>query len=196
MSAQPQIFASKEMPMYRTGLCPLITLAALFAGAPAAYTQTIAPMKPGLWQMRVERMENGQKAPDPADRMQERMKSMPPEKRKQFEEMMKREGVSADDHGAMKVCYSKKMVESAGPADQGGCKTTFSNRSSTDWKWHSSCPALGYEGDGEATFYNSENFVVKSSGVSTAGGKSHTSTSTRTGKWLSADCGDLKAIEP
>ncbi len=182
--------------MHRTGLCSLITLGALLAAAPAAYAQTKSPMKPGLWEMHVERMQNGQKAPDPADRMQERMKSMPPEKRKQFEDMMKRQGISTDDHGAMKVCYSKKMVDSAGLADQGGCKTSFSNRTSTNWKWHSSCPALGYEGDGEATFSNSDNFVVKSTGVSTAGGKSQSSSSVRTGKWLSTDCGDLKPVEP
>ena len=182
--------------MHRMGLCSLITIGALFAVAPAAYAQTTAPIKPGLWQMRVEHMEDGQRTPDPADRMQERMKSLPPEKRKQFEDMMKREGISTDEHGAIKMCYSKKMVDSAVLADQGGCQTTFSNRSSTNWKWHSSCPALGYVGDGEATFTNSHNFVIKSSGVSTAGGRSHSSTYTRTGKWLSADCGDLKPREP
>ena len=39
------------------------------------------PIKPGLWQVQMEREVNGQKMPD----MSERLKNMPPEKRAQFE---------------------------------------------------------------------------------------------------------------
>src|ERR1035441_7725224 len=44
-----------------------------------------------------------------------------------------------------------------GPTEPGSVRGDFTNRSSTSWKWHSSCPALGYEGDGEAHFSDSGN---------------------------------------
>ena len=37
----------------------------------------VAPIKPGLWQVQMERETNGQKGPD----MSERLKHMPPERR-------------------------------------------------------------------------------------------------------------------
>jgi len=51
------------------------------------------------------------------------------------------------------------------------------------------------QGDGEASFPDAENFVVRSSGASTVEGKTVTSTSTKTAKWLSADCGDIKPMD-
>jgi Protein of unknown function (DUF3617) len=179
--------------MFRSAIGLLITTLALALAAPGTFAQSVPPMKSGLWRIRSEREENGQRMPDGAARMKERMKTMTPEKRQQFEEMMKKQGVVLGD--GTRFCYSQSMLERGAWADQGGCKTDFSNRSSTSWKWHSSCPALGYEGDGEAHFSDSGNFVVKSTGVTTSAGKSHTSTSTRTGTWLSADCGDVKPID-
>ena len=120
--------------------------------------------------------------PDASARMQERMKTMTPERRKQFEEMMKQHGVDVAAGNVMKICYSQKMVERGSWSDQSTCKTEYSNRSASAWKWHSTCPAVNYEGDGEASFPDSENFTVKSSGVVTTGGKPHASSSVRTGK--------------
>jgi hypothetical protein len=55
--------------------------------------------------------------------------------------------------------------------------------------------SLTHEGDGEATFLYANNFTVKSTGVSTIGGKTRTSSTTRIGKWLGTDCGELKPME-
>jgi len=181
--------------MHRTGFCSLMAACALAFAVPGAAAQTTPSVKPGLWQIDIQREENGQNMPDGGERMKERMKKMPPEQRQRIEEMMKQRGIAPGDDGMTKVCYSRKMVEQRAWADQGGCKTDYSNRSATSWKWHSSCPQVGYEGDGEATFPDAENFVVKSSGISTIGGKTHKSNSTRTGKWLAADCGDLKPMD-
>lgn len=181
--------------MRRTGLASLLAASAFAIAALSAPAQTTPRIKPGLWQIHVEREENGQKMPDASERMKDHMKNMTPERRKQFEEMMKQRGVDPGAGGVVKLCYSQKMVEHGAWADQGGCKTDFSNRSATSWKWHSVCPDLGYQGDGEASFPDPDNFVVKSSGVSTNGGKTLSLNSTRTGKWLSADCGDVKPMD-
>jgi hypothetical protein len=181
--------------VYRTELCSLLSVSVLALAALGATAQTAPKMKPGLWQIHIEQERDGQKLPNASDRMKDHMKDMTPERRKQFEEMMKQRGVDPNATDAVKMCYSQKMVEHGAWTDQGGCKTDFTDRSATSWKWHSVCSSLGYEGDGEATFSDADNFTVKSSGVATAGGKTVKSNSTRTGKWLSADCGDVKPMD-
>jgi hypothetical protein len=182
--------------MYRTRLCSLLICTAIVCFCLSSAAQTTPRMKSGLWQIQVEREHNGQKMPDASERMKEHMKNMTPERRKQFEEMMKQRGVdTGGGAGAMKLCYSQKMLERGAWSDQGGCKTEYSSRSASAWKWHSICPQLGYVGDGEASFPDPENFAVKSSGILTIGGKAHTSSSVRTGKWLSSDCGDVKPMD-
>ncbi len=180
--------------MYRTGLS-LWIISALALAAISARAQTAPKMKAGLWQVHIEQERDGQKVANGSERMKEHMKDMTPEKRKQFEDMMKQRGVDLNATDAMRVCYSQKMVDRGAWTDQGVCKTDFSNRSATSWKWHSVCSALSYEGDGEATFADPDNFIVKSSGVMTAGGKTVKVSSTRVGKWLGADCGDLKPMD-
>jgi hypothetical protein len=182
--------------MNRTGLMSLFTAALVCLSlSHVAAAQATPRIKAGLWQIKVERTEDSKVMPDASARMQEHMKTMTPERRKQFEEIMKQQGVDMGAGNAMKICYSQKMVDRGSWSDQTTCKTEYSNRSASAWKWHSSCPTVNYEGDGEASFPDSENFTVKSSGVITTSGKAHTSRSVRTGKWLSADCGEIKPLD-
>jgi len=60
--------------------CRSAIIASAFVAAATfgAQAQT-APIKPGLWQVHMEREVNGQKAPD----MSDRLKNLPPEKRGQ-----------------------------------------------------------------------------------------------------------------
>ena len=170
----------------------LIIASALTVAAHGGQAQTMPPMKAGLWQIRIESEINGQKPPD----MAERMKNMSPETRKNVEAAMKRQGMDAGDSGGRKACYSRETIDRGRWAEQpNGCKTDYSSRTASAWKWHSSCPQIGYEGDGEAVFLSSESYVVKSSGAMTSGGKARTTHSTITAKWLAADCGDLKPVE-
>lgn len=181
--------------MYRTELSYLLSVSFLALAALSATAQTAPKMKAGLWQIQIEQVRDGQKLPNASERMKDHMKDMTPEHRKQFEEMMKQRGVDPNATDTMKMCYSQKMVEHGAWADQGGCKTDFTDRSATSWKWHSVCSSFSYEGDGEATFSDADNFTVKSSGVATVGGKTVKSNSTRIGKWLDADCGDVKPMD-
>lgn len=127
--------------------------------------------------------------------MSERMKNMSPEKRAQFEAMMKQHGVATGGAGSQ-VCYTRESLEHSPWADvQTDCKPTFTSRTSSAWKWHTSCPKVGLESDGEAIFTNSENYTVKVASVSKFSGKARNSTTTMTGKWVSADCGDVKPLD-
>ena len=181
--------------MYRTDICSLLGVSVLAFSAIGATAQTAPKIKPGLWQVHMEQQRNGQNVPSASEKMKDHMKDMTPEQRTQFEEMMKQRGVDPNATDTVKLCYSQKMVDRGAWTDQAGCKTDFTNRSATSWKWHSVCSELGYEGEGEATFSDVDNFTVKSSGISTAGGKTIKVNSTRTGKWLSADCGAVKPMD-
>jgi hypothetical protein len=106
---------------------------------------------------------------------------------------MKEHGMSMD---GTQVCYTRESLEHSPWADmKTDCKPTFTTRSSSTWKWHTSCPKSGYEGDGEANFIDPENYTVKSTSVSKIGGTDRASKTTITAKWQGADCGSVKPFD-
>lgn len=154
--------------------------------------QTAPPLKPGLWEIHMEHEVNGQKMPD----MSEHMKNLSPEARQQVEAMMKQRGMEMGGGGTTKVCYSKETLDQGRWADvKSGCKTDYTTRTAASWKWHSSCPQYNMESDGEATFSSPESYVMKATTVSKGTDKARNSQMTMTGKWLSADCGDVKPLQ-
>lgn len=170
-----------------------IIASAFVAAATFSVQAQTAPIKPGLWQVHMEREVNGQKAPD----MSDRLKNLPPEKRAQYEAMMKQRGIATDGSGPTRVCYTKESLDRSAWANQAtDCKADFSSRSGRSWKWHTSCPKSGYEADGEADFLDTENYTVKSTSVSKMNDKLRNSSTTITAKWVGADCGDVKPFEP
>jgi hypothetical protein len=174
----------------------LLTLTASLIAVPLlAQAQTAPPIKPGLWQVQSEREVNGQKAPDPM----ERMKDLPPEARKQMEAMMKKRGVDMGEvGGGRKVCHTRESLDQGrwkGDSNE-RCKTDITGRSASAWKWHSVCTQPESEMDGEALFANPENYTVKMLMTSQHQGKPQAMRMTITAKWIGADCGDLKPMQP
>jgi hypothetical protein len=164
-------------------------------GVASAQAQSTPPIKPGLWQVRSERVVDGQKAPP----MEARMNNLPPEARKQIEAMMKQRGVDmSGGSGDIKICLNKDSLDQNqwlgqknGPHS---CKTDFTNRSGSRWTWHSSCTEPKSETDGEAIFNGPESYTIKVATTMTLKGETRTSNMTNTSKWLSADCGGLQPV--
>ncbi len=171
-------------------------IAALAFGAVAACAaaQTITPpIKPGLWQVQSERLVDGQKAPDPM----ERMKDLPPEARKQMETMMKQRGVEIGQGGTQKICHTRESLDQGNwKGDSERCKTDISSRGAMSWKWRSVCTAPESAVDGEALFTSPEAYTVKTLITMNEKGKAHTVRMTLNAKWLGADCGELKPMRP
>lgn len=174
-------------------LVRLVIVAFALVAACGAQAQTTPPIKPGLWQVHSEREVNGQKVPDASDRM----KNLSPEKRAQYEAMMKQHGVAVGSgDGQGQVCYTREMLEKSPWADQlTDCKAIYSSRSAASWKWHTSCPKSGYEADGEAIFRDHENYTVQSTSVSKINDQVRNSRTTITAKWVGSDCGDIKPLD-
>ena len=142
------------------------------------------PIKSGLWEV----------TPDGADaakmaKARQSMESMSPDMRAKIEAMMKAQGVDLSN-GAPRFCISKESMSNDDWMNQGHCKTQFSTRSASLWKWHSVCDQPAAEIDGVATFASTENYTATITSK-TAGG-------TRTHKvdmaWKGSNCGDLKPV--
>ncbi len=156
-----------------------------------ALAQTTPPIKPGLWELHSEREVDGQKTADPSDEL----KKMRPEARKQLEGVMREKGMDVAG-GPVKVCMSREVLEQGQwQAQQSGCKTEFTSRTATTWKWRTQCDKPQSTGDGEAVFASPEAYTVKSTSKSTVEGKPRTTRTTVQGRWVSADCGSLPAMK-
>jgi len=168
---------------------------ALVAAAAAA----LPPMKPGLWETRTTVLDASGKEITPPE--QAALAGMAPEVKARMAEAMKARGLSLPDAtGATRACLTKELFESGAwqqMAADAGCTTNYSTQSSTMWKWHTSCTgSLKVESDGEMTFNSAESYRTKMTMTSTAMGKTTTSTRIVQGKWLGADCGDVKPFTP
>jgi hypothetical protein len=180
------------MPWPRTLMTMLGLMLALGAVA-SATAQTMPTIKPGLWNVQMDRVVDGQKAPDPTDRM----KSLSPEMRARMEAMMKEKGVSMGGGGINKLCLSRDTIERGNwKEEQQGCKTDFSERSAKRWKWHSVCTEMNVVSDGEASFPDSENYTVVTSSTIKANGQDRVTKMTMNARWAGDNCGDLKPMQP
>lgn len=154
-------------------------------------------MKAGLWELRQKALL------DPAqqaqmDQAKQALANMPPEKRQMMEQMMARGGVqmnlgSGDATISFKVCISKEQAARGDvPVNQTGHCTYENARNGKTGRTHFVCKDPAAEGDGEFTFDGPDHYTSKVT-VQTRG---RTITATGEGRWLGADCGDLKPHQP
>ena len=175
----------------------LVVAAALAAGS------AFAQMKPGLWEIQQKMQSASGQMEQQMAQAQQQMANMPPEQRKMMEEMMARQGVKMGTAGGggmtMKVCMTKEMVErNEMPSQQqrGDCKTTSQSRSGNIMKMAFACTNPPSSGEGQFTFNGSEGYTMKMAVNTTVQGKPETMNMDATGKWLGADCGDVKPRVP
>jgi hypothetical protein len=173
-------------------------LSCLALVAVAAGPLPVPPVKPGLWEARMSALDADGKEMAPPELAA--LSRLSPEAKARMADAMKARGVSMPDvNGATKTCLTKEMFESGAwqqKASEAGCTTNYSTLSGTTWKWHSSCTALKSESDGEAVFNSAESYKTKVTTTATLNGKTKTSTRIVQGKWLGADCGDIKPYAP
>jgi len=172
-----------------------LILVGLLALVPRAAQAQAPPIKPGLWQVQSQREVDGQRVQMPD--MSERLKTMRPEARQQMEAMMKQRGVDMSGAGDMKICLTKDSLDPGQwQRQQGTCKTDYSSRSGSAWKWHTTCSDPVAETDGEATFTSTDTYTVKTATTMTVQGQTRTTRMVLNSKWLGPDCGDVKPVNP
>ena len=131
--------------------------------------------------------------------MQKEMAAMPPEQRKMMQDMMAKQGVSvgagAPGMMAVKICMTKDMIErNELPSQQGDCKSNTSPRVGNTMKMSFVCAQPPSSGEGQVTIVSPEAYTTKMAMKSNVQGKPETMTMDGSGKWLSADCGNIKPL--
>lgn len=175
------------MKFHSTIFAAALTLGALHAGA---QTQV-----PGLWEHSFKIKSQDGEAEKGMAELQKQMAAMPPEQRKQIEQMMASRGMSMGAQGTVvKVCVTKADVaRKAEPQFREGCTQQVLQRTTNSMKVRFECTQpQPMSGEGEMTFISDKAYTGKSTVTSQAGGKAQQMTMEMAGKWLAADCGDVK----
>jgi hypothetical protein len=170
----------------------LLTAAALALLPWHAVAQTQVP---GLWENSFKmKSQDGELEKGMAE-MQKQMAAMPPEQRKQIEQMMASRGMSMGAQGTtVKVCVTKEDVaRKAEPQFREGCTQQVVQRTANSMKVKFECTQpRPMSGEGEMTFISDKAYTGKSTMTAQADGKIQQMTMELAGKWLAADCGDVK----
>src|SRR5687768_10008814 len=158
-------------------LCPMV-LGAATAGA-------AEQMKPGLWEMTMK---------------SDAMANMPPMSPEQLEQM-RRMGITmpqTQDGGIVtRVCISKQMAERDQPPvmqNDAGCQSKNYRRTGNTYSVDIVCngPTMKGEGRAKGTFTGTDRFTSTYDFKGTMDGQPVNQHHDSSGKWLSADCGNVK----
>jgi hypothetical protein len=128
------------------------------------------------------------------------MASMPPEQRRMIEEQMAKSGArmgSAGPAGGMtvQICMTREMVEkNEVPSQKGDCKSTSQARVGNTMKMAFACTNPPSSGEGQVTYASPESYTSKMAVNTQVGGKSEKVNMEGSGRWLSADCGNVKPL--
>jgi uncharacterized protein DUF3617 len=161
-------------------------------------------MKPGLWEIRVERqvMDGRDMTAQMAlvqEQMPQAMANMSPEQRKQLEAMMGGKG-RPFERGASgtRVCISAAMAARDSPLvdPQGRCEPAKVERSGDTTKFEFNCTAGGRTmvGKGQSTVRGDTVATSTDMTVSAAGGR-HTMQSESRMKYVGADCQGIRPLD-
>jgi Protein of unknown function (DUF3617) len=156
-------------------------------------------LKSGLWEITSKTTLNGQAMPNMGDML----KNMSPAQRKQMEAMMAKQGVSmpsaaADGSTTAKVCMTPQHIAQGALTQPGGtqnCSQQAVQQIGNTMKFSFVCTQPAAQGEGVAT-WNSDNtqFTNKVKMRSERNGKPYESEMEGGGKWLGADCGNVKPL--
>jgi len=171
---------------------------ALLAGAfgPASAQQK---MRPGLWEHSVAmKSQSGQMEAAMAE-MQKSLASMPPEQRKQMEQMLAQQGVGMGPKGqTVKVCVSKEQAEMDGIPPQQGCTQKVQRVDASTMKVAFSCKGGQGQppssGEGTVTMQGPTAYTGQFKFKTESQGKPEQIDMAQSGKWLSDSCGAIKPM--
>jgi hypothetical protein len=174
---------------------PLVLGLALSTGA--AQAQTGPKIEPGLWELNIALKSQNGGVEAALKQAQEQIRMLPPDQRRQVEEMMAARGVRLGDKAStLQACISKEDAERGElPQQAGDCTQQVLERSPTQMKVKFSCntnpPAAG---DAVVNFQNPKAYTSKGVVDTTVAGQPERINVDQTGRWLAADCGNVKAL--
>jgi hypothetical protein len=153
-------------------------------------------MRPGLWEYNFTARSQSGEMEKAMEQMQQQLASMPPEQRKMMEQMMAGQGMQLGSSvQTVRICVSEeKAARGIVPQQDGDCRQEIVERSGSTTRFTFNCPGNPpSSGEGEITFSSPTAYTGKSIVNTTVNGKPERMTMEQTGKWISSDCGNLRA---
>ena len=171
---------------------------ALLAGV-AGGASAQQKMRPGLWEHSVNmKSQSGQMEAAMAE-MQKSLASMPPEQRKQMEQMMAQQGVGMGPKGqTVKVCITKEQADLDNVPQQEGCTQKVQRVDASTMKVAFSCKGGQGQppssGEGTITMQGPTAYTGQFRFKTQNQGKPEQIDMAQSGKWLSENCGAIKPM--
>jgi hypothetical protein len=178
---------------------PPTALALVLATSAALANPSVAP---GLWEYRSAMNTNDPAMQQAMAQAQKALASMPPEQRRQMEQMMAAQGMSFGASGSggpstsFRVCITPEQAarqELPPPDDK--CTHRITGRTANSMKFAIECPAEKTRGEGEMVFSNARAYDGRFTMQQVQGGKTMKMESTIAARWVSADCGNIKPVK-
>jgi len=175
---------------------PMLFVLVACVSAPGVLAQNL---KPGLWEIS-NRMKSGSGEIEKSmAQMKEQLASMPPGERRMMEEMMAKQGAGMGAGGpgaASRICLTKDMIErNELPADRGECRVTKQERRGNTIHVAYQCSNPPSSGEGRYTVTSPEAYTMNMTVRTRVQGKSETVNMDGTGKWVGANCGNVKPVK-
>ena len=170
-----------------------VTLLALAAVAPlAARAQTQAA---GLWEHTFTMKAQGGEMEAALAQIQQQIAAMPPEQRKSTEAMLASRGVKVGAQiKTLQFCLSKEQAaKPAEPRVTAGCTQSDLQRGGNTVKYKFACTQpQPVSGEGQVSCAGDKACTDQSNLTTQFAGKPQQMAVDMSGKWLGADCGDVK----
>jgi hypothetical protein len=174
-------------------------LAACLTGGALALPAAAQDLKPGLWELSNKVSSADGQMQSAMAEMQKQLASMSPEQRKTVQQMMERNGVqmSVGAGGALssRMCMTKEMIQRKEfPVQEGDCTQKVTPMGANKMKIAFSCTRPPASGEGEMTLDSDTSYRAKMHVKGTDGGRQQIVDMDVTGKWLGADCGNIRPM--
>lgn len=143
-------------------------------------------IQPGLWEIQHKTRVNGQQMPD----MEEMMAKVPPEMRAQMKSMMAQQGAGISNKGVT-ICITAEQIaqgETGAEVPESDCKMTDIKQNGNKTNMKMDCTKPKANGQMEIVRLNDKHWK-SATDMKTAEGQMNMEAE---GKWLKADCGDVK----
>lgn len=167
----------------------VITVAFFVAGLSNSFAENLN-VKPGLWEMTIVQQNSGM-PPIPKDVL----KTMPAEQRAKFEAMIAQQSGQKMSH-VMKECVTQKDLEKPifDKNEDKTCKADIVKQTSNHVEIKMTCDGDGQKMSGSMIYDapDAEHMVGKTVMAMAGDGAGMTMNMTMNGKWLGANCGDVK----
>lgn len=159
-------------------------------------------LRPGLWEMQsTMKSQSGQMEQAMAE-MQKSLASMPPEQRKQMEQMMAQQGVgmTAGGRQSMRMCMTPEQVNRDEIPQQEGCTQKVQRVDASTMKVAFACKGGQGQppssGEGTVTMQGPTAYTGQFKFKTQAQGKPEQIDMAQSGKWLSDNCGAIQPMQP